>query len=137
MRSIISNSGICINKAEDAADVLEAALEAYFRDINLDGSSNQLTGIKWNAVISSISFPSRKEKLTPFLEHCVAQGHGLLIYTYVNQRRTNGEQCKSIKDEEVLVVSLLDWLRHIRLRYAMYSCLPILMRGKFRGRGKK
>ena len=122
--ALIENAGSCINKVEDAADVLETALEAYFRDIEIGSSREQspyhvqnTIGTKWNTVISILRFPSRQEKVTIFLEHCISHGHVLLIYAYIKQRRTNGEHCKSIKDEEVLLSSLLDWMRHINLRY--------------------
>ena len=128
LKSIITNTASCVSKPEDAADVLEAALEAYFRDVEYYRSPSPGTGQsqypslptecgqKWNFIIKVLAYPSRQEKVTQFLEVCVAHGHALLIYAYIIQRRANGQHCKSIKDEEVLLVSLLDWLRHIQLR---------------------
>ena len=127
LKSIITNTASCVSKPEDAADVLEATLEAYFRDVEsyktppgMDQSQYPSSptdcGQKWNFIIKVLAYPSRQEKVMQFLEVCVAHGHALLIYAYIIQRRTNGEHCKSIRDEEVLLVSLLDWLRHIQLR---------------------
>ena len=120
---MLENAGNSINKVEDCADVLETALEAYFRDSEVESGrkdpiygTDKNIGNKWNNVISILKFPSRQEKVTSLIDHCLSNGHALLIYAYVTQKRTNGTHCLSIKDEEVLLSSLIDWLRHFKLR---------------------
>ena len=116
-------AGNNINKVEDAADVLEAAIEAYFRDIKMVGgqkdpvfNTENSAENKWSKLVSILKFPSRQEKITLFIDHCLTNGHVLLLYAYITQKRVDGTTCSSIKDEEVLLSSLIDWLRHIKLR---------------------
>jgi hypothetical protein len=123
LKAIIENAGTCINKVEDAADILETALEAYFRDSDIGSVRNPSNNYsetsiatKWNSVNDVLKFPSRQEKITLFIDHCLNRGYALLIYSYVTQKRTDATYCLTIKDEEVLLSSLLDWLRHIKLR---------------------
>ena len=123
LKAIIENAGNCINKVEDAADILETALEAYFRDSDV-GSVRKLSNnytennitTKWNSVNAVLKFPTRQEKITLFIDHCLNMGYALLIYSYSTQKRIDATHCLTIKDEEVLLSSLLDWLRHIKLR---------------------
>ena len=123
LKAIIEVAGNNINKVEDAADVLEAAIEAYFRDIKMVGgqkdpvyNTENSAENKWSKLVSILKFPSRQEKITLFIDHCLTNGHVLLLYAYITQKRVDGTTCSSIKDEEVLLSSLIDWLRHIKLR---------------------
>lgn len=116
-------AGNNINKVEDAADVLESALEAYFRDSKMITgrrdpvfNTENSVGNKWNKIVTILKFPSRQEKVTSFIDHCLNNGHALLLYAYISQKRADGASCSTIKDEEVLLSSLIDWLRHIKLR---------------------
>ena len=103
--------------------MLEAALEAFFRDSKLITgrqdpvfNAEQSVGNKWMKIASILKLPSRQEKITSFIDHCLSNGHVLLLYAYITQKRADGSSCTSIKDEEVLLSSLIDWLRHIKLR---------------------
>ena len=123
LKAIIEVAGSNINKVEDAADVLESALEAFFRDSKMITGQqdpvfnpDNIIGSKWNRISSILKFPSRQEKITSFIDHCLSNGHVLLLYAYITQKRADGSSCTSIKDEEVLLSSLVDWLRHIKLR---------------------
>ena len=91
---------------ESSADVMDKAMDSAF------AGEDEGTGATWHDVLTAVTFP-RQDKIPAFLEHCVAKGHCLLIYSYICQKLTT---CQSIKDEEVLLVSLLDWLRHFHLR---------------------
>ena len=79
-------------------------------------TENKSSENKWNKIISILKFPSRQEKVTLFIDHCLTNGRVLLLNAYIIQKRADGSSCSSIKDEEVLLSSLIDWLRHIKLR---------------------
>ena len=92
-----------VSRPEDIADVVSVTIDSSFAGD--EGTST------WSQVNSSLTFP-RQDKIPAFLEHCVASGYCLPIYSYICHKLSN---CQSIKDEEVLLVSLLDWLRHFQL----------------------
>ena len=95
-----------VSGPESSADVMDKAMDSAF------AGEDEGTGATWHDVLTAVTFP-RQDKIPAFLEHCVAKGHCLPIYSYICQKLTT---CQSIKDEEVLLVSLLDWLRHFHLR---------------------
>ena len=119
LKSMLENVANCVNSVPDMANLLETLIEAYFNCSTskcLQGNNDiKQNETKWTNMISMVKFPSRQEKSTQLLEQCVSQGHVLLLYAYVKQRRCDPSYCKSIKDEEVLISSLLDWMRHLKL----------------------
>lgn len=137
--SILSGAGDCLNRPQDLADLMEAGLECFFREpatpassVATEGRGGDLPGLvaalppsptttSWNSGIVSLAKLPQKQD-SALLEHCVSNGYCLTLYLSLLQRRP---LCKSVRDEEVLLSSLLDWIRHLNLRLVVAFMLNL------------
>ena len=64
------------------------------------------------------------QKAKDVLEEAVAHGNCLVLFAYL---RTKRKQCESLAQEQVLLATLLDWFRHIKMRYVVhhYFCYRV------------
>ena len=67
----------------------------------------------WSSVLSLLTLPTAGDKLRLVLDESVASGCCLFVFAAVRKKR---RLCQTIQDEQVIISSMLDWLRHIKLR---------------------
>ena len=106
LHALLAQAAVCINEVRVAAAVLEAVLESWFRDTEDDNSDNS-----WGAVLGLLAWPAGT-RMTQVLEQSVQAGHILLLHAYLSYRRP---QAASIKEEQMLASSVLEWLRSLSL----------------------
>ncbi len=110
--------GYSINSAANVSSLLEAALEAFFCDVEDDeGQLNAPTtspgSDAWLPILQMTSLPQEANRTRDVLDHAVQHGHALVLYLYLRKRQPT---CLSLKEESVLILSIIDWLRHFKLR---------------------
>uniref|UniRef100_A0A0K2V8P6 Ectopic P granules protein 5 homolog [Megachile rotundata] n=1 Tax=Lepeophtheirus salmonis TaxID=72036 RepID=A0A0K2V8P6_LEPSM len=100
----------------------ESLLDAYFYYGDEDELQNQNESPpEWSFVLEYITFlPTNVKEI---LDSAVKMGHLLVLVTYVRKKKVN---CKSIREEEVLLSSILDWFRQIQLSEENEPKLPLL-----------
>ena len=123
LHALLAQAAVCINEVRVAAAVLEAVLESWFRDTEDDNSDNS-----WGAVLGLLAWPAGT-RMTQVLEQSVQAGHILLLHAYLSYRRP---QAASIKEEQMLASSVLEWLRSLSLAPGLgagaEAKLPLLYR---------
>ena len=132
LNSILSASSKTLQSSEDAADILSCTIDSLFRgrEASDDGSKKHM--ITWEHVNKSITFPDT-EKVSGFLDRCVSRGYCLILFSYVTRQL---RFCRGLKDEEVLLASLIDWMRRLNLSHdcepkltvLYYQCLVLIQR---------
>lgn len=103
LHALLSQATTVITDPSSAASVVEASLEAAFRD----------TGevqVSWALVLPQIAWPPSPPRLQALLAAAVAQGAGLLLHAHIRHRQP---VCASVQEERVLAASLLEWVREV------------------------
>jgi len=120
LHSLLNQAGMAVNDIKVASTLLESVLEACFKDSEDDYDP------AWGPIIDHISWPSGM-RLQQLLDQSVGSGHILLLFAYISFKRP---QCISSKEEQVLAVSMLDWLRLLSQQPCpgMEPKLPLLYR---------
>ena len=120
VHSLLNQAAVCINDVKTATTVMEAVLETWFKETEDEGQPH------WTDALAHISWPTGT-RISQILEQSVQSGHILLLHAYLKYRRP---QVSSIKEEQMITSTLLDWLRNLSLETGqkMESKLPLLYR---------
>jgi len=102
IHAFMDHATLTIKDAKLASSVLEATVEAYFKEEESKPS--------WNVVQSQIKWPTGT-KVKELLEASVSTGNCLVLFSYVDLK--HGE-CLNSQEEQVLASSLLDYLRQLQ-----------------------
>ena len=123
----LQRAGDVVSRPAMLCSVAEAALEAFFGD-NDDGSETFCNrggdgGDAWALVepmakvfptaAASATAASPDSKVTQALEESVRKGYVLYLYLYL---RRKGPSCKDIHEENALISTILEWMRHLKYR---------------------
>ena len=120
VHSLLNQAVVCINDVKTATTVMEAVLETWFKETEDEGQPN------WTDALAHISWTTGT-RISQILEQSVQSGHILLLHAYLKYRRP---QASSIKEEQMITSTVLDWLRNLSLETGqkMESKLPLLYR---------
>lgn len=123
LMAMLKQTGRTVTRPAMVAKVLESLLQAYFcdSDDNGDGDEDVLAaggggggGVDvWAEVSSEISLPMDGSRVREMLDHCVKEGHCLLLYAYL---RIKLPKCVNVKEENVVLNSIIDWMRHLKMK---------------------
>jgi hypothetical protein len=130
VRAMLNVAGPTVVRPDALAPVLEAVLMAFFCDDDEDvvpqdaeadlGTKAHTPGADiWSSIISDLSLPTDQNRVRALLERSVGEGHCLLLYAYLRLRLP---KCLDIKEESVVIKSVMDWLRHLKMRYVDKIC---------------
>ncbi len=75
------------------------------------------SGVVWQGILSEMSLPADQNRLRALLDCCVSEGHCLLLYAYLGLRLP---KCLDIREESVVLKSLMDWFRHLKMRWVLH-----------------
>ena len=120
LHSLLNLAAVCINEVKTATTVMEAILEAWFKETEAEDQPT------WADALTHISWPTGT-RVSQILEQSVQSGNILLLHAYLSYRKP---QASSIKEEQMITSTVLDWLRNLSLETGskMESKLPLLYR---------
>merc|ERR1712098_490411 len=100
--------------------VMETVIESCFKEKETDCCPS------WQNVLDHISWPTGT-RIQQILGQAVQSGHVLLLFAYLQFRRP---QASSIKEEQMITSTVLEWLRNISLETGpgVEPKLPLLYR---------
>ena len=118
---------IQVNDPLRVSSLTEAVLEAVFHEETLvteAEASPVASHATWALVLQLLALPANEKKTTDVLEEAVAHGNCLVLFAYLRRKR---KQCESLAQEQALLATLLDWFRHIKMRYVVhhYFCYRV------------
>ena len=76
------------------------------------------SGDVWVPVLDELVLPSDTNRSRALLEDCVQEGHFLVLYAYLRKRLP---KCLDIGEESVILKSVMDWFRHLKMRWDKLS----------------
>ena len=126
-----------VSGVKPLASLLESGLDAFFGDSADDdagdGANSMVVkdgGDPWNSVLpilASATSPKTPEDPNKtqraMLEVAVKEGYVLVLFLHLRKRRP---MCINLREEDVLIATILDWLRHIKYEESMEAKLPLL-----------
>ena len=74
------------------------------------------SGDVWVPVLDELVLPSDTNRSRALLERCVQEGHFLVLYAYLRKRLP---KCLDIGEESVILKSVMDWFRHLKMRWGL------------------
>ena len=76
------------------------------------------SGDVWVPLLDELVLPSDTNRSRALLERCVQEGHFLVLYAYLRKRLP---KCLDIGEESVILKSVMDWFRHLKMRWDKLS----------------
>ncbi|XP_051171464.1 ectopic P granules protein 5 homolog isoform X2 [Leptopilina boulardi] len=108
--------GVAIASPSILGDIMEAALEAYFRQNVIEDVQPS-----WAAVLSVLQ--SLVPRQPPVEGVLVAEGKPLALYAILLKKLPS---CRDIREEGMLLTNLIDWITAIKPMESFESKLPLL-----------
>ena len=112
---------------EDAAAAAAAGKDAHrggagrvavARVASAPPSPSRLRGDAWEELLLPRAMELPSEKLKDMLQFSLEQGNILVLYFHLRKKRPTR---KNIQEEEAMISTVLDWLRHIKMRCVFFK----------------
>ncbi len=126
-------AGICVANPEHLSPLLESCLQTFFKEED-DGEEafqaevEKVNGDAWSLALPHLTLPADQKKLDGLVKMSVEQGNGLVLYAVL---RSKLAKCSSLKDEEKLLRTVLDWVKGARWSEVLEPKLPLLYASLF------